>query len=237
MNILLHACCGPCSLEPVRLLRERGEQVTLAYCNPNIHPADEYERRRETLVHWADGERLDVLEFAYDPDVWESEVGRHGTDRVARCRACYRLRFERVARRAAELGFDAISTTLSVSPYQFTEVISDELEQAAVKVGVRAVFEDFRPYYREATRRSRELGMYRQRYCGCRLSLAEAEADRAACKAARQAAKRARREARDAAERYCSVMEAVSRSYDPLSHVAAEATRGIVGDGGGERAD
>ncbi|MFQ9179256.1 MAG: epoxyqueuosine reductase QueH [Eggerthella lenta] len=176
MKILLHACCGPCSLEPVRLLRAAGHDLTIAYLNSNIAPADEYARRLATLRAWAAGEQLDVLEGAYDPAAWEACAGRVGTAegdparRKARCRACYRLRFEEAAALAAEQGFDAVGTTLSVSPYQYTDVIREELERAASAAGVRPLFEDYRPFYDEATHRSRSLRMYRQNYCGCRFS-------------------------------------------------------------------
>ncbi len=109
--------------------------------------------------------------------------------REARCRACYRLRLEETARVAAERGFEGIGTTLSVSPYQYTQVIREEVERAAAQAGVASVFEDFRPYYDEATRESRELGMYRQNFCGCRISDLEAAAERAERKEQRAAAK------------------------------------------------
>ena len=112
--------------------------------------------------------------------------------RRERCQACYRLRLEEAANFAAQSGYDALSTTLAVSPYQFTDVIREELNRAAGIAGIRAIFEDFRPYYREATRISRELGMYRQSYCGCRFSTKEAEATRAFIKQKRKAAKAAR---------------------------------------------
>ena len=84
-----------------------------------------------------------------------------------------------------------------MSPYQYTDVIREELERAAAAASVRPLFEDYRPFYDEATHRSRELGMYRQNYCGCRFSDAEAAAERAERKAQR-AAKRAERAAYDA---------------------------------------
>ncbi|NHM15353.1 hypothetical protein GMI69_01510 [Eggerthellaceae bacterium zg-887] len=127
--------------------------------------------------------------LAVDPDA-----------RAARCRACYRLRFEEAARYAVEHGFDAIGTTLSVSPYQYTDVIEEELDRAAARHGLDSVFRDFRPYYDEATRRSREAGMYRQNFCGCRFSDTEAQAERQLRKAMR-AAERAAHAAEHAAER------------------------------------
>lgn len=271
MKLLLHACCGPCSLEPTRLLKAAGHDITIYYANSNIHPAEEYEHRLATLRAWAADAGFEVLEGPYDQATWEACVGRIGdaaiaeveqtragadaegecageregeiegsddtsgnrcvsvTDaedgaaspdgaplsagatngatpraavlsvdparREARCRACYRLRLEETARVAAERGFEGIGTTLSVSPYQYTQVIRDEVERAAAQAGVTPVFEDFRPYYDEATRESRELGMYRQNFCGCRISDLEAAAERAERKEQRAAAKAAERAA------------------------------------------
>ena len=60
-----------------------------------------------------------------------------------------------------------MSTTLAVSPYQLFEDCGELLCAFASKYGLEPVWQDFRPLYPEATRESRELGMYRQNYCGC----------------------------------------------------------------------
>ncbi len=190
MRLLLHACCGPCSLEPVRLLQAAQQDITIAYINSNIHPYGEYLHRRDTLLAWASTRDIAVIEGDYDADAWlaaADETARcEGASRADRCRACYRLRFEEVARCAAEQGFEGISTTLTVSPYQFTDIIGEELRRAADAYGLAHLFEDYRPYYTEATRISRDLGMYRQNYCGCSFSMAEAEAERAERKCLRK---------------------------------------------------
>lgn len=190
---LLHACCGPCSLEPTRILKDEGVDFAIHYANSNIFPPEEHAQRLDTLKeHVTDAEGIDLLESAYDTAAWEREVAPHGTDREARCRACYRLRFEETAQTAKEQGFGAISTTLTISPYQFTDIILEELEAAAARHGLEADARDYRDRYREATRRSREMGMYRQNYCGCRFSIAEAEAERKAAKELREREKRQR---------------------------------------------
>lgn len=244
MKLLLHACCGPCSLEPVRLLQAAGHDIAIAYMNSNIAPADEYQHRLSTLLEWARSQGIPVIEGPYEPDRWQEAVraswhpdpakfptrlaadsagnasgGADATfdtgidpefdpardpkfahlysDRDNRCRACYRLRLEELARYAHEHDFDAIGTTLSVSPYQYTSIIKEELERAAAHYdGLTALFEDFRPYYPNATKRSRDLGMYRQNYCGCAYSNKEAAAERAARKAARKKKKEEERRAK-----------------------------------------
>ncbi len=232
MKILLHACCGPCSLEPTRLLQEQGDEFTLFFANPNIHPASEYQHRRETLQDFAQKEGFSVVEGTYDVDAWEKLVGSLGqrleelrikagiTDEVvespnpyplpshekrdpetdeirkvaarlrkARCRACYRLRFREAACYAANHGFDAVGSTLSLSPFQYTEAIREELELAAEEAGIQSAFVDYRPFFRAAEERSKKLGMYRQNYCGCRFSDKEAQLERAVRKAVRKAKK------------------------------------------------
>lgn len=200
MRLLLHACCGPCALVPTRLLVDEGCSFALDYTNPNIHPREEYDHRLATLREYVgEPQRLEVIVGSYDPDEWERVAGVHGTDRENRCRSCYRLRFEEVARHAKEHGFDAIGTTLTISPYQFTQVIFEELERAAQQAGVKALPVDYSAYYREGTQLSRELGMYRQNYCGCHFSVAEAAASRAAAREARKRRKAEKRREREAA--------------------------------------
>ena len=179
MRLLLHACCGPCSLEPVRMLQEEDAQFSILYSNSNIHPQDEYRRRLDTLrEHVTQPASIELIEDAYDSAEWERKAGVFGADREQRCRACYRLRFERLAAIAREQGFDAIGSTLTISPYQYTAAILDELERAAQGQGLESAGTDYSACYAQATRRSRELGMYRQNYCGCRFSIAEAELER-----------------------------------------------------------
>lgn len=252
MKLLVHACCGPCSIMPARLLADAGHDITVLYANSNIAPRAEYEKRLAELQKYADSHGFGVIEAPYDPEEWERTVApigeaalaanpnavwlgaRHaGVDdadgrpspqsvaellddenRQERCRACYRMRLEEAARYAAGNGFEGLSTTLAVSPYQFTGIIHEELERAANAAGVQAVFEDFRPYYDEATRISRELGMYRQNYCGCRFSIAEGQATRAFIKQQRTRQKAERAAARAEEEAVREQQRAEKRAYE-----------------------
>lgn len=233
MKLLLHACCGPCSLEPARLLQEAGHELSIYYTNSNIAPASEYAHRLETLLNWANAEGIPVIEGPYLPETWEARAGvvgaaEPGSDkRRARCRACYRLRLEECARYAAAHGFDGIATTLSVSPYQYTDVIREETQRAAAKAGIAGLFQDFRPNYDEATRRSRALGMYRQNYCGCLFSRDEAEAERAERKAARAAAKAAERTA-NTEERAAQEAALEARRQEKAAYAAKRARQNAI---------
>lgn len=185
-RLALHACCGPCLIEPYDSFARDGQAVTVVYYNPNIHPAEEYERRLATLREYAAGHGMTVVELAYDPDAWEDAVAGAAT-REERCRACYGLRLGVVSAWAVANGYDEMSTTLSVSPYQNVDALAAEGERCSAAAGIAYLHRDFRDRYGDATRRSREEGMYRQNYCGCSASYDEAQAQRAERKAARQA--------------------------------------------------
>lgn len=194
--LLLHACCGPCSLEPVKLLREEGFEPTICWTNPNIQPVSEWQRRLDTLQAWArDVAHVQVIIAGDDRDAWERGVAPAGFDRSRRCRACYALRLAESCRVAREKGFSYVSTTLAVSPYQLFDECHDVLEKLSRANGLTAVWRDFRPHYPQATRESRELGMYRQNYCGCRFSAAEAAVERHQARDERKAARAAARAA------------------------------------------
>lgn len=185
-TVALHACCGPCLIEPLDALRADGHRPVIVFANPNIAPADEYSRRFETLSDYARAQDVEVIELPYEPQRWLDAVA-DATDASARCRACYRLRLEMVAKWAAEHGVDGVATTLTVSPYQDAEALEAEAIDASRDAGVRYVGRDFRPLFSDATKRSRDLGMYRQNYCGCLPSRAEAQQQRDARKAQRKA--------------------------------------------------
>ncbi|MCE5192203.1 MAG: epoxyqueuosine reductase QueH [Actinomycetia bacterium] len=189
--MLLHACCGPCLLEPFDALSAEHE-VTVLYANPNIHPAEEYRHRRDTLMAYAASNGIDVIEEPYDPVTWMRAVAGLERDQAERCRACFRLRLGIAARMAASLGMDAVATTLTVSPYQDQAAVAEAGATMAAEAGVAYLGGDFRDRYADATRRSRELGMYRQNYCGCMLSDIEAQREREE----RREARRSKREGR-----------------------------------------
>jgi predicted adenine nucleotide alpha hydrolase (AANH) superfamily ATPase len=174
-------------LEPYDALAAEHE-VRVAYANPNIHPSEEYQRRRDTLLAYTAGRSIPVDVLAYEPQEWRAAVAGVEDDSSQRCGRCFALRLGMVARHARDQGFDAVATTLTVSPYQDPDAVREAGEAACVEAGVRFLVTDFRDRYREATRRSRELGMYRQNYCGCEPSRREAEEAREQRRLERRAA-------------------------------------------------
>lgn len=165
MKILLHICCAPCAIHPVQVLTGGEHYVHGFFFNPNIHPYQEFTRRAATLEEYAALQNLPVIwERTYDLEGFLRQVVfREGE----RCRICYHLRLSAAARAARGGGFEAFTSTLLYSKYQKHELIREIGEQVAREVDLPFFYEDFRQGWQAGQQRSKELGLYRQQYCGC----------------------------------------------------------------------
>jgi predicted adenine nucleotide alpha hydrolase (AANH) superfamily ATPase len=159
--------------------RAEGLEPLAFFCNPNIQPAAEYERRLQAAFALAAavGVRLEVSELdvaAAHPWLARACLSGRPPESPERCRSCIGARMQATARRCAELGVPRFSTTLSISPYQEHRIIREAGEAAAERQGVEFLYADQRRYYARSREESRRLGLYRQPYCGCVASKWEA---------------------------------------------------------------
>ncbi|MBO8126046.1 MAG: epoxyqueuosine reductase QueH [Firmicutes bacterium] len=164
-KILLHNCCGPCTIYPLKALREEGFEVYGFFFNPNIHPYREYLRRRDTLLQYAEMQNFPVeVSSEYPFQDFLKAVSGQGKER---CRTCYSLRLAKTAKRAKEQGYAGFSSTLLVSPFQDHALIAELGEKIGEKEGIPFIYRDFREGYKSAVGRAKQLQLYRQPYCGC----------------------------------------------------------------------
>lgn len=165
MKLMLHICCGPCALFPLRMLRATGHEVTGLFYNHNIHPYQEYAHRRDTAQEMAKQEQLPlIIRDEYDLEVFLANVANEPEQR---CTYCYASRLQATAQIAAQQGFDGFSATLLYSRYQKHDDIRKLGEQIGRDHGINFHYEDFRSGWQEGIRLSKEMGLYRQQYCGC----------------------------------------------------------------------
>jgi predicted adenine nucleotide alpha hydrolase (AANH) superfamily ATPase len=165
MKLLLHICCGPCSIVPVAELRAAGAAVTGFFYRHNIHPYSECRRRQDTLQDYARQIGLEMIwQPGYDLEGFIRSVVYHEEER---CLICYRLRLQATAAQARQSGFDAYSTTLLYSRYQKHDVLREIGESVGRALGVPFYYRDFRVGWKQGVEESRRIGLYRQKYCGC----------------------------------------------------------------------
>ncbi|MGN0371995.1 MAG: epoxyqueuosine reductase QueH [Enterocloster sp.] len=181
-RLLLHSCCAPCSSYVLEYL-SRYFSITVFYYNPNISPAEEYEERVKEQQRLIREMRLsgpvDFREGSYDPEVFYSAVKGHEKDREGgeRCFICYEMRLRAAAEEARAGDYDFFTTTLSISPLKNAAKLNDIGAELAQEYKIPYLFSDFKKKngYKRSVELSAEYGLYRQNYCGCAFSRAEAE--------------------------------------------------------------
>lgn len=171
MKLLMHSCCVPCSTYPIKLLRAQDIDITSMWFNPNIHPYMEYKNRYESYKKLMEIEKIPTIEIDnYGLIDFTRAVYNHEYER---CRTCYEMRFDVIAKTAKEKGFDAFTSSLFVSPYQKHELLKTVAEEKAKEHGIEFLYIDFREGFKEGQEIAREMGLYMQKYCGCVYSEAE----------------------------------------------------------------
>ena len=107
-RLLLHSCCAPCSSYVLEYL-SRYFEVTVYYYNPNIFPPEEYEARakeQQRLIREMKlSEAVDFETGEYRPEDFYAIARGHEKEAEGgeRCFACYELRLEHAACRAAAM--------------------------------------------------------------------------------------------------------------------------------------
>ena len=172
-KLLLHACCAPCASSILELLKDVFD-ITIHFYNPNIYPYEEYVKRLNEFKKFAN---IPVIESAYeDKAYYEAVAGLESLgERSKRCFSCYNLRLKKTAQLAKEHNFDYFTTTLSLSPYKDSNKINEIGQNLAKEYEVAFLYSNFKKNngYKRSIELSKELGLYRQNYCGCLFSFEE----------------------------------------------------------------
>jgi epoxyqueuosine reductase len=170
--LLLHCCCAPCSCAVIETLKRSAIAVHLFFYNPNIHPEEEYFRRKQELIRYAQFREIQCIDTDYVPGEWfeavngfekEPECGR-------RCGLCFELRLRKTAQYAALHGYGLFATTLAMSSQKRMDQITAAGRAAAASFP-ESSFLDY-PWRRggsvqEMSKIVTDQQMYRQNYCGC----------------------------------------------------------------------
>lgn len=169
-KLLLHSCCAGCSIKAVEELKTEGD-VLLYYDNSNIHPRSEWMARLNALKKVAGDMELKLIVADWSPRKWFETVGGDPSNKnLRRCSTCWEMRLNETAKKAAELGIEAISTTLLSSRYQSRDDIGKIGHSVANTYGLTWI--SFTTD-NSVINISDPKGFYRQNYCGCVFSLAE----------------------------------------------------------------
>ncbi len=175
-KILMHSCCAPCASEVMDAMAASEIETTIFFYNPNIHPRDEYEIRKEENIRYAKKLGMDFVDGDYDAKNWFDRVEglEDEPERGSRCTVCFDMRFERTAEYAAAHGFNLISSTLGISRWKDMDQINGcGVRSAARFPGME--YWTFNWRKQGGSQRMIEISkteaFYQQEYCGCVFSL------------------------------------------------------------------
>ncbi len=166
----MHCCCGPCSTASIERLLEEGYEPVLFFSNSNIYPASEFDKRWDNLLLVAKYYNLEVIREEQDHESWLERVKGYEEEKEhgSRCPICFRYNLERAQQKAQELGIKHFCTTLTVSRFKNSQTIFRTGEDLEGFVEI-----DFKKKdgFAKSVQKAKQLGLYRQDYCGCEFSL------------------------------------------------------------------
>lgn len=180
-KLLLHSCCAPCSGEVMEALISSEINFSIFFYNPNIHPIQEYEIRKQENIKFAEKHNIPFIDADYDKDNWfERARGLEWEpERGKRCSMCFDMRFERTALYAHEHGFPVISSSLGISRWKDMNQINDSGLRAAGHYP-ELVYWTYNWRKNGGSARMYEIAkreqFYKQEYCGCVYSLRDTNA-------------------------------------------------------------
>ena len=174
-EVLLHACCAPCSSAIVEWMLAHGVRPVIFYFNPNIWPREEYEIRKEESKRHAESLGLRWIDGDYDHERWlEAVKGLEGEpERGGRCLQCFTYRLTVAALQAKALGIQYFTTTLASSRWKRLDQIAEAGQHAQERVeGVTFWAQNWRKGGLQERRNEllRQYDFYNQQYCGCEFS-------------------------------------------------------------------
>ena len=175
-SLLLHSCCAPCAGEIMEAVAASEIKTTVYFYNPNIHPVQEYELRKEENKRYCQKLGFNFIDADYDKDNWFKRIKglENEPERGERCTKCFDMRFERSALYAHENKFSLFATTLGISRWKDLDQVNNSGLRAADRYsGLN--FWDFNWRKAGGSPRMIEISkreeFYQQEYCGCVYSL------------------------------------------------------------------
>ena len=175
-RLLLHSCCAPCAGEIMEALSVSKIKTSVYFYNPNIHPIEEYEIRKDENKKFCDKLGFEFIDADYDKDNWFKRIKglENEPERGKRCTKCFDMRFERSALYAKENSFKVFATTLGISRWKDMNQINEAGLRAASRYD-EVKYWDFNWRKEGGSSRMIEISkrehFYQQEYCGCVYSL------------------------------------------------------------------
>ena len=169
-KILLHACCAICSGYPIALLKEMGYSPVVYFYNPNLDTLEEFNKRLEAQKTVCDYHNVELIIEPYCAQEYLDYIKglEQEPERGMRCNKCIELRLLKTFQKSKDLGIKEFTTSLVISPHKnFTKI-----SELGKNISENYLAVDFKKKdgFLKTNNLSKELGLYRQNYCGCKFA-------------------------------------------------------------------
>ena len=177
-RLLLHTCCCPCFSSVFEQIG-KDYNLDLYFCNPNIRPDEEYNRRLEELKNYPPlsaspvkgrgtseaGGGVNIIEGGRGEFIALPDAPEGGE----KCRKCIEFRLNETAKYASENNYVLFATTLTVSPHKNAEIINEIGAKLSKEYNIEYLPSNFKKNngYLRSLELSKQYNLYRQNYCGC----------------------------------------------------------------------
>lgn len=173
-SLLLHVCCGVCSVYPLIYLRKYFD-ITIYFANSNIYPYEEYMNRLNTLNSYLEhlnDSSIKIITAPYDNETYMKNLEslKDEPEGGKRCKLCYKLRMEETFKYALKEKYEYCTTVMSISNRKNADYINEIGEELEKKYSpVKYLYADFKKGDGITTndKMNKELNLYHQNYCGC----------------------------------------------------------------------
>ncbi|MGL4388231.1 MAG: epoxyqueuosine reductase QueH [Brevinema sp.] len=188
-KILLQTCCAPCVTTCVEVLRNNlpwekvleeephYDDIAIYFYNPNIHPEEEYHLRADQAKRYAEIIDCTFIEGEYEPEIWYDRIDglQSEPEKGRRCTTCYGMRLQKAFDYALEHDFDAVASSLTLSPHKDEKRVNAIGLAWSKKTGIKYLVSNFKKNngFKISKELSRDNCVYCQNYCGCEFSLAD----------------------------------------------------------------
>ena len=177
-TLLLHVCCGVCSVYPLIYLRKYFD-ITIYFANSNIYPYEEYMNRLNALNSYLDylnDSSIKIITAPYDNDSYMKNLEslKNEPEGGKRCKLCYKLRMEETFKYALKEKYEYCTTVMSISNRKNADYINEIGEELQKEYPpVKYLYADFKKGdgITKNDKMNKELNLYHQNYCGCIYSM------------------------------------------------------------------
>lgn len=186
-KILLQTCCAPCVTTCVEILKgnlpwekclekiPEFDKIDIFFYNPNIHPEEEYHKRALEAKKYAEIVSCDFIEGEYETKIWYDRISglELEPEKGKRCTTCYGMRLQKTFDYAMKYQYDAVASTLTLSPHKDEKRVNAIGNVFSQKTGIEYLVSNFKKNngFKVSKDLSREHCIYCQNYCGCEFSL------------------------------------------------------------------